>query len=1025
MKNIREFESLKNKVIFGKYKAVKIIGRGSFGCVFQGMDIKTKKYVALKVENKNSESNLLKIEASFLSFLKGYGIPKIISYGNYYNFRVMVQEILGFNLMQIKKLINRFSIKDIAMMGIQMMDRIEFIHSKHLIHRDIKPENFTTGYEDISTIYLIDYGISRKYRSSRTGNHVRYCLTGRMFGTVRYASYNASRGVEQSRRDDLESIGNMLIFIYTGKLPWKGISLKDNQRKKKYLEMLLLKKFTPPEEICKNMPKKFVEYYKYCKNLNFEQDPDYEYLRNIFRSILMDNCEINDFKFSWIHNKNYLKEIKSYNNKLNIIDIKKEKYINIFKRTNSPGNRLYHIIKKSLEKTESDNYKKTVGNSENLVSFHNNMNSNLDLESVKTFNRVESENVIKISNNNDISENQNNVDKTKYDLTYKSEISQYNMDVDEFQDEAKICEQNKTLINKIKNSKNENLNNHNKNLNITDLRSYEIVSSNKNNKCSKKDLLKKYRMNNNNNSKLNISIDLGVKNHYKDTLIQTKIYYEFRPSSERKNNFYKISILTEREKKIKFYQEQLYNHIMSKINIYMNNLQAKRIYQKNKIKQNTNTKIYISKHPKIKTEKNTKNDIISQNFSFKNINIGKNLVNNDFANTFVMQNQQRNNNFLMKKHQQEMKITKAINQTKININNNKNNTNPKEINNITQKLPTKNYLENNRRINIIINNNLNGFTKSSSKNKNNNNLIQKKNIYQVIPTNPNIDNMKKKQIDLNKQKKIINKNNIYIMKENRDNNFMKKIQKQNNKILIPKQLKPMNQIFGLNNHKKNNNYISPNDKYFLMINSRNIISKINNNQNQTTNYIKTYEYKSVLNKKQNSADKYINNKRKISTKKGNNLLINIKNQKLNKLTKNNSYDSIQKIAHFPQKFKKMSLSDLNQITNKDLFNLKLKNYELIDNKKKHFIIKHYSPDVTISKNKKRYIMMKDEYLFNRTGLIRGNSDSKNKKVLNYNISNINCVDSNLGLNHKPLNINNLNTYIFNQSETKCFNKMKI
>jgi hypothetical protein len=107
-----------------------------------------------------------------------------------------------------------------------------------------------------------------------------------MFGTVRYASYNASRGVEQSRRDDLESIANMLIYIYTGKLPWKGINLKDRQRKKKYLEMLLLKKFTSPEKICEGMPDEFVDFYKYCKSLNFEQDPDYEYLRNIFRKIL-------------------------------------------------------------------------------------------------------------------------------------------------------------------------------------------------------------------------------------------------------------------------------------------------------------------------------------------------------------------------------------------------------------------------------------------------------------------------------------------------------------------------------------------------------------------------------------------------------------------------------------------------------------------------------------------------------------------------------------------------------------------
>ena len=226
------YNSLKGKLIFGKYKITALLGKGSFGSVFKGINTQTKELVAIKVEPKISKSNLLKIETIYLSMLKGYGFPKIISYGHHGNYNIMIQEILGYNLIQIKYLIQRYTIKDIAMFGIQIMDRIEFLHSKYLIHRDIKPENFTTGYEDISTIYLIDYGISRKYRSSRTGKHLKYNLTGRMFGTVRYASYNASRGVEQSRRDDLESIGHMLIYLYTGGLPWHGISFKDQDKKK-------------------------------------------------------------------------------------------------------------------------------------------------------------------------------------------------------------------------------------------------------------------------------------------------------------------------------------------------------------------------------------------------------------------------------------------------------------------------------------------------------------------------------------------------------------------------------------------------------------------------------------------------------------------------------------------------------------------------------------------------------------------------------------------------------------------------
>jgi len=509
MTSKEKYLSLKNKIVFQKYKIGKMLGKGSFGFVLQGTNIKTKELVAIKLEDRKAESKLLKIEACLLYLLKGFGIPKIISFGKWNNYHVMIQEILGLNLMQMKNIINHFTLKDLAMLGIQIMDRIEFIHSKHVVHRDIKPENFTTGYEDISTIYLIDFGISRKYRSSRTLKHVKFSLTGRMFGTIRYASYNASRGVEQSRRDDLESIGHMLIYIFTGKLPWKGMSLKDKQRKKKYLEMLLLKKYTPPEMICKGMPAEFLDYYKYVKNLNFEQDPDYEYLRNVFRRILTNNLQINDNKFSWILNKNYIKTIKMNNKKMNIKNIKNEKYVNILTRSNSPGNRLYRIIKNSLEKDKINNkYMNSLGISENVYAFNNNNNNiltnNIDIESFKTYNRGVSEDEIKLGIKSDLNKSKKKMDKSKDDSSYKSNLSQYNMNVDEFQDETKIYEQNKTIINKIKNSKNENIN-------INEFQSQNINSDIKSNynKFNINELLKDFKMNEDNRYKLNLSMDLG------------------------------------------------------------------------------------------------------------------------------------------------------------------------------------------------------------------------------------------------------------------------------------------------------------------------------------------------------------------------------------------------------------------------------------------------------------------------------------------------------------------------------------
>ena len=1042
------YNSLRNKIMFQKYKTRKILGKGSFGCVFQGINMKTNKMVAIKVQPKKSDSNLLEIETYFLSLLKGYGIPKLIGYGKHGNFYVMIQEILGLNLMQIKDLINYFTLKDLAMMGIQMMDRIEFIHSKYIIHRDIKPENFTTGFEDISTIYLIDFGISRKYRSSRTLKHVKFDLTGRMFGTVRYASYNASRGIEQSRRDDLESIANMLIYMYTGKLPWKGISLKDKKSKKKYFDMLALKKYLSAERICAGMPKEFIEFYKYCRKLNFEQDPDYEYLRNLFRKILLGCLEINDYKFSWISNNNYLKTIlKTYGFKINIKDIKKEKYINKFKRVNSPGNRLYHVIKNSLEKNEFDRYKKSVGNSENILT-HNNINSNLDLDSVKTFYRNASEDVIQIDERNDISENQNNLNKSKVDFTYKSEISQYNMNVDEFQDETKLYEQNKTMINIIQNNKN------NSNINFIESQSYNFKSENKsssNNKININQILNNFKMNVDIKDKLNLSMDLGYNynknfksndkkdnNELSNKNINNKInsikssiknnYYIKRPKSQDiKNNFIKIINLSDKETEIKKNQEQLYNYIFNKIKKYVNKLLEKQLYQNN---NNLNSNKYIKEYIKSNTEKNINNEINSSNFSFGKLNVGKNIGNN-LSYKIYNQNLQRLNNttksnLSKNSYENRIKITKAINNANIN-----NNIRIKRDNNII--LNKNNIPKKDRRINIIINTNVNSFGKLSPKNKNN------KNVSLINRTNPSLDKGKMNQINMNKQKKSTNNNNNFYTKEIRSNNFMKQIHNKNNIIIIPKQKrilmnKSKNSIF--HNNRNYKPYSFTDNKYFSLINNmnfsmnnnyKNLTNKSNLNNNNKISSKKnrrTFEYKSILNKIKNSAQKYSSQK----INDNNNVKINLINTGLKKLKKNNSYDSIPSLINIPNKFNHISFSNLNKnINNAQYYNLYPKNSPFTFVKNNKIRNKHYSPTNSnkMQNNKYRNLYSQNDFFFDKIINNRNNSDSKGKRILNYNIINLNENENTGGSTRKPMNLNNLNTFNFNKTEKKCFNFIKI
>ena len=181
----------KDQIIFKKYKIESNLGKGSFGYVYSGINIKDNTKVAIKFESKNAKVHMLEKESYFLSLLKGVGIPEIKSYGYNKKYYILVQELLGENLMQLLRELNsvKLSIKDISMIAIQIIDRLEFVHSKNIVHRDIKPENFLLGYENKKLLYLIDFGISRKYRSSRTGKHIKYTLTGKLFGTLRFLSY--------------------------------------------------------------------------------------------------------------------------------------------------------------------------------------------------------------------------------------------------------------------------------------------------------------------------------------------------------------------------------------------------------------------------------------------------------------------------------------------------------------------------------------------------------------------------------------------------------------------------------------------------------------------------------------------------------------------------------------------------------------------------------------------------------------------------------------------------------------------
>ena len=163
-------------------------------------------------------------------------------------------ELLGKSLEDLfQSMEKKFTIKTVCMVGIQMLDRLEFIHFKNMIHRDIKPDNFVIGSENKShIIYILDFGLSKKFRSTKTHEHIKFSVNKKLTGTARYASINSLKGCEQSRRDDLEAVGYVLMYFLRGSLPWQGLHV--NRGEDRYKKILQKKKGTSAEELCKGFP---------------------------------------------------------------------------------------------------------------------------------------------------------------------------------------------------------------------------------------------------------------------------------------------------------------------------------------------------------------------------------------------------------------------------------------------------------------------------------------------------------------------------------------------------------------------------------------------------------------------------------------------------------------------------------------------------------------------------------------------------------------------------------------------------
>eukprot|EP00069_Balaena_mysticetus_P018394 bmy_11257T0 len=289
-------------IVGGKYKLVRKIGSGSFGDIYLAINITNGEEVAVKLESQKARHPQLLYESKLYKILQGgVGIPHIRWYGQEKDYNVLVMDLLGPSLEDLFNFCSRrFTMKTVLMLADQMISRIEYVHTKNFIHRDIKPDNFLMGigrhcnkrtlvhrerlkkHDRYQKLFLIDFGLAKKYRDNRTRQHIPYREDKNLTGTARYASINAHLGIEQRS------------FTIT----FVSICMAAT-KKQKYEKISEKKMSTPVEVLCKGFPAEFAMYLNYCRGLRFEEAPDYMYLRQLFRILFRTLNHQYDYTFDW------------------------------------------------------------------------------------------------------------------------------------------------------------------------------------------------------------------------------------------------------------------------------------------------------------------------------------------------------------------------------------------------------------------------------------------------------------------------------------------------------------------------------------------------------------------------------------------------------------------------------------------------------------------------------------------------------------------------------------------------------
>ncbi|KAI9454972.1 kinase-like protein [Lactarius psammicola] len=277
------------------YRVGKKIGEGSFGVIFEGVNLLNSQSVAIKFEPRKAEAPQLRDECRSYRILAGMlcvhpGIPQIYHFGQEGLHNILVIDLLGPSLEDLFDMCGRkFTIKTVCMAARQMITRVQTIHDKNLI--------YPPGTKVANLVHVVDFGMAKQYRDPKTKQHIPYRERKSLSGTARYMSINTHLGREQSRRDDLESLGHVFMYFLRGSLPWQGLKAATN--KQKYEKIGEKKQTTPIKELCESYPEEFGIYLNYVRKLGFEETPDYDFLRELFAKVMKNNNDVDDGVYDW------------------------------------------------------------------------------------------------------------------------------------------------------------------------------------------------------------------------------------------------------------------------------------------------------------------------------------------------------------------------------------------------------------------------------------------------------------------------------------------------------------------------------------------------------------------------------------------------------------------------------------------------------------------------------------------------------------------------------------------------------